>query len=324
MSLKKHLDYAEALPEPEKIPRHLRIWAVAKATVLGFMNDKVSQHGAALSFFSVFALPPLLVLIVMFLGWILGDNARVQAQILGQVRRAGGGTSVEVVKTIMENATHPDGLSFAALISIGVLIFSATNVFAQIQDSLNTIWGVKIRPEVSIKVMLIGRIWSFGLILSLGGLVIVLLFVDLIIALLQNTLGSQLGILDTLQFYKFASLGISFVLLTLILAIVFKVLPDVLMRWRDVWVGSFFTAVLLSLSKYLIGFYLSSSNLGSAYGAAGSTIIFLFWLYLNIQIFFLGAEFTESYAREFGASVQPNKYAIWLPGHEVDMPSERT
>ena len=223
----------------------------------------------------------------------------------------------------MENASHPDGLSFAALISVGVLIFSATNVFAQMQDSLNTIWGVSIRPEVNIKVMLLSRVWSFGLILALGFLVVVLLFVDVIIALLQNTLGSQLNILETLHFYKLTSLGISFVLLTLILAVTFKVLPDVLIRWRDVWVGSFFTAILLSLSRYLIGFYLSSSNLGSAYGAAGSTIIFLFWLYLNIQLFLLGAEFTESFAREFGAAVKPSKYAVWLPGHEKEVPSER-
>ncbi len=316
----------EKNPEERRSKRKMakRIFAVLKSTVTEFSKDNASQHGAALSFFTVFALPPLLVLLVMLLSLFI-DGSRVEAQIMEQVRLAGGQTSADVVKTILENANKPgQSNTFAALVSLGVLAFSASNVFAQLQNTLNTVWGVKVNPKVGLKAMLQTRLLSFGLILSTGFMVIVLLLVDIVIAVLQNTIGAQLGILEDLYFFKLTSLGISLFLLTGVLATVFKVLPDIKVRWRDVFAGAAFTAVLLSISKFVISWYLSTSNMGSAYGAAGSTIIFLFWLYLNIQIFLLGAEFTESYAREFGSGMQPDKYAVWRDGYMHAAPSDES
>lgn len=308
-------------PEREQRPLHLRIWAVLKYTFQEYNNDKIGVYGAALAFFAIFALPPLLVLLVSMLGWFIDPNT-VQLQILGQIRAAGGAGSAEVVRTILENARRPDSSnSFALLFSVGMLIFSATGVFVQLQDALDTAWGVRPNPKAGWKLLLQSRALSFGLIGCLGFLVVVLLLADLALAVIENAVGARMGILQELQAFKLASLGISFLLLTGILAVVFKVLPDVKVRWQDVLAGSLFTALLLSLSKYAISWYLGSNDMGSAYGAAGSMIVFLFWLYLNIQLFLLGAEFTEAYAHEFGRPIRPDRHAIWLPGKPDQAPS---
>lgn len=302
----------------------LRLFAVLKSMVTEFASDNASQHGAALSFFTVFALPPLLVLLVMTLSLFI-DGSTVETQILDQVRKAAGKTSAEVVSTILENANKPGNSNvFAASVSLGVLLFSASNVFAQLQSTINAMWGVVVNPKVGLKAMLKTRFLSFGLILSTGFMVVVLLLVDVILAVLQNTLGAQLGILEEISFFKLMNLGISFVILTGVLATLFKVLPDVRIRWRDVAAGAVFTAAMLSISKFVISWYLSTSDMGSAYGAAGSTMIFLFWLYLNIQIFLLGAEFTESYAREFGSGIEPDHNAMWRKGYRQEAPSDST
>lgn len=300
----------------------MRLFAVLKSTVTEFSSDNASQHGAALSFFTVFALPPLLVLLVMILSLFI-DGSTVETQILDQVHKAAGKTSAEVVRTILENANKPGNSNFfAASVSLGVLLFSASNVFAQLQFAINSIWGVMVNPKVGLKTMLKTRFLSFGLILSTGFMVVILLLVDVVLAVLQNTLGARLGILEEIYFFKLTNLGLSFVILTGVLATVFKVLPDVQIRWRDVAAGAVFTAAMLSLSKFLIGWYLGSSDMGSAYGAAGSTMIFLFWLYLNMQIFLLGAEFTESYAREFGSGIKPDHNAMWRKGARQEAPSD--
>lgn len=285
-------------------------------TIQAFMANKNSSHGAALAFFTLFALPPLLVLLVLIVSLVV-DNSTVQAQVLIEVRKIGGQTGVDVIRTILENATRPDGGNqFAALISLGMLIFSASNIFAQLQDTLNTIWGVRLRPESNIQGMVISRLLSFVLILGLCVLMMVLLLVDVTLALVQNFLSGRYLWLDQLQ--PFQTLGnlISFAVLTGIFAMLFKVMPDIRIAWRDVMVGSVVTALLMTLSRVLIGWYLSSSSLGTAYGAAGSTIVFLFWIYLMNQVFLFGAEFTEVYAREYGSPFQPRSYARWLPGRE--------
>lgn len=304
------------LPRPVQ-----RVYSVLQATASAFSQDKVTQRGAALSFFTIFALPPLLVLLVMLLSLVL-DGATVQQRILEEVQKSGDPNTIEVVSTILKNANPPDGSNrFAAIISLSMLLFSASNVFAQLQDMLNTIWGVRVRSDIKIWGLVKMRLLSFGVIVSLGLLIVVSTFLEVGLSVLQNLLLGHLHWLDqqmvwlnNLQFFKWLSRSISFLLLIGVLAAVFKVLPDVKVSWQDVFIGAFFTACLLSISRFLIGWYLSSSTMGSAYGAAGSTILFLFWMYLNIQLFLLGAEFTEALAEEYGRSIQPRSYAEWLPG----------
>lgn len=301
----------------------LRIWAVIKCTVFEFFQDGATLYGAALSFFALFALPPLLVLLMLLLGYFV-DGTLIQEQILTQVRLAGGQTHAQVVKTILENVTEPGQTNaFAIMISLGVIAFSASNIFVQLQRTLNTIWGVKPNPNAGLKELVQARLLSFGMILSLSFLVVMLLILDVALSLIENTMGLQLGLLEELQLFKLINMGISFVVLTLTLIGIFKVLPDVTTRWRDVSIGALVTAFLLSISKYFIGYYLSTSNLGSAYGAAGSTILFSFWLYLNILIFLMGAEFAESYAREFGEPFKPKNIAQWREdAHPDEAPSD--
>lgn len=290
-----------------------RLSKVLLRTFYAFLEDKVSQRGAALSFFTVFALPPLLVLVVMLLGLILDDTA-VQARIVLEVSKVGGENSKAVVQTILKNMTQPNQSNLFALgVSLSMLFFSASNVFAQLQDALNTIWGVRVKPGVEIKALVQARLLSFALILALALIGLLLVFLDIALNILQNTLAPQMGWLDEIHVFQYLSMGLSFFLLIGMMAAIFKILPDVEVAWQDVFIGSFFTALLLSLSKILIAWYLGHSNLGSAYGAAGSTILFLFWLYLNIQLFLLGAEFTEAYAHEYGSAIKPSAYAIWLP-----------
>lgn len=293
-----------------------RLYGVVFRTFTAFAADRVSQRGAALSFFAMFALPPLLVLLVMLLSLIL-DDAAIQARILHEVSQVGGETSVAVFRTILDNMHQPNNANgFALLISLAMLLFSATNVFAQLQDSLNAIWGVQVRPGIGFWPLIQARLLSFGLILALALVLILLVGLDIVLTVLQQTLAPQLGWLEEIHAFKYLSMGLSFFLLIGLMAAVFKILPDVEVSWQDVFIGSFFTALLLSLSKILISWYLLHSNMGSAYGAAGSTLLFLFWLYLNIQLFLLGAEFTESYAHEYGSAIRPSIHAVWLPGKE--------
>lgn len=283
-------------------------------TAKAFSEDKVSQRGAALAFFTVFALPPLLVLLVIFLSFVL-DDVNVQQRILSEVQKAGGKNTASVIGTIFENANQPQQSNFFAVtVSLSMLAFSATNLFAQLQDTLNTIWGVRVKPGIGIKALIKSRLLSFSLILALGALVILMVLLDVGLAILQKTLAAQLGWLEQVHFYKYLSQTLSFAIFIAVVASIFKILPDVRVAWKDVFVGAVITALMLSLSKIGISYYLSHSHMGSAYGAAGSTILFLFWAYLNIQIFLIGAEITEVYAHRFGSAIQPTSYAVWLPG----------
>lgn len=285
------------------------------------IEDKISQRGAALAFFTIFALPPLLVLLVIILGFFLEDT-NIQRRILVEAKLAGGQSVADVVRTIFKNANQPqDSNLFAVTVSLAMLSFSATNLFAQLQDTLNAIWGVRVRPGIGIKALIQSRVLSFVLILALGLLVIIMVLLDVGLALVYNTVSAQLGWLEDIHFYKYLSLSISLGLLIVVLASIFKVLPDVHVSWKDVFVGACITALLLSFSKFVISYYLSHSNLGSAYGAAGSTILFLFWTYLNIQIFLVGAEITEIYAHNYGSAITPRSYACWL--HHKD-PQQQT
>lgn len=279
-----------------------------------FNENRAGTQGAALSFFTVFALPPLLVLLVM-VATIFLDDTIVNNWLLVQAQRGGGELGASMVKLILDNMRRPEGSNiFAGLVSFSMLVFSATNIFASLQDILNTIWGVKVRPEVTIMRMIVARLNSFALILALGLTVLATILLEVGLAVAQNFVTSHFEILNRIFFFQNLNRGIGFVLITMMFVAIFKFLPDVKMRWRDVLIGALFTSVSLALSRYLISWFLSTAQLGTAYGTMGSLIIFLFWLHLNLQIMLFGAEFTEAWASEGGAPMAPKDYAIWLPG----------
>ena len=289
-------------------------WWVLKQTFFEFNKDKASIMAAAQAYFTVFALPPMLLLLGMMLGVFL-DGVLIQQQIKAQAHIIGGDAAVNAVQTIFENLHQAEhqGL-LAGLVSFGVLLFSATNLFTQLQDSLDTIWGVEVKPDAGIKRTLLNRLIGFALILGLGALVVLSMASDLVLALAQNFIADRLGLIQYVVLFKALSFGISFGLLTLAFAITFSFLPDLKIKLRDVLAGALFTSLLFSLSRIGLSLYLTHSDLGSAYGTAGSLMVFLFFIFISMQLFFLGAEFTEVYARSQGDAFVPDKHAQWLPG----------
>ncbi len=293
----------------------LRSWRVFKHSFERFNENRAGTHGAALSFYAVFALPPLLLLLVMVTTLFI-DVDTIRSFFIEQAGRIAGRTGTDMVTLILENSKRPDSSSniFAGLVSVCMVIYSATGIFAQLQDTLNIMWGVKVRPEVSIQRMFVVRLVSFALILFLGATVLITILLEVGLAVVENIMTKRFEILEQIYFFQNLNRGIFFVVLTVMFAAIFRFLPDVRVPWRGVFAGSLFTSLALSLSKFLIAWFLSTAQLGTAYGTLGSLIIFLFWLHLNMQIFLFGAEFTEAFALESGVPIKPMDYAMWLPG----------
>ena len=207
----------------------------------------------------------------------------------------------------LDNVNQPQLKSAASIISIIVLLIGASGVFAQLQDALNTVWNVKAKPKGGIWLFIRKRLLSFGMVLVIGFLLLVSLIVSAVLAGISKLEISPLpGFTPLWQFLNF---GVSFGFISLLFALIYKYLPDAKIRWKDVWVGAIITALLFSLGKYLIGLYLGRGSFGSAYGAAGSLIVFLAWVFYSAQILLFGAEFTQVYARKYGRQIRPNKHS---------------
>lgn len=253
--------------------------------------------GAALAYYTAFALAPLAILVVGFVSLIVEQNqARTAfvAQIAGMVGKDGG-AAVEAI--LAHSAQHGSGI-WAAIVGFVVLLLGASGVFSELQDSLNTIWEVP--PQSRRWLALIrSRLLSFAMVLALGFLVLVSLLLSAFIAALGNYMKTRAPGLDVV--WEWANSLVSVVIVTLLFAVLFRALPDVKVAWRDVWIGSAMTAVLFTLGKYLLGVYIGHSAFASAYGAAGSLIIVLVWVFYSAQIFFFGAEFTRTFAQTHGS-----------------------
>lgn len=282
-----------------------------KETFRKWGEHKDSRMAAALAYYTVFSLSPLLILVIAIAGSVLGEEA-ARGQIVAQLRQLIGTQGAEVIETVIAGAGNPDeNISIiASIISLGVLLFGATGVFIQLQDSLNTIWEVAPKPENNFKIFFLSRFLSFGMVMGIAFMLLVSLIISAALAFLNEVLGS----LSPGMGYLWSALNIiiSFSVITLLFALIFKYLPDVNVAWRDVLMGAVITALLFTLGKYLIGLYLGKSTFSSTYGAAGSLIVLLFWIYYSSQILFLGAEFTQIYARHYGSRVTPADYAAFV------------
>ncbi|RZM78658.1 YihY/virulence factor BrkB family protein [Leptolyngbya iicbica] len=286
-----------------------QVWRMLKAAFQEWNEDKAARLAAALAYYTLFSLAPLLILVIAIAG-LFFDSAAVRQQIMGQVEALIGGTSADFVSTILDNANRPGNNSgvIASLISVGLLLIGATGVLTQLQLSLNTIWSVEARPDIGFLNLLRKRLLSLGMIIVIGFLLLVSLIISSVISGFSDYLNTLAPSLDTIvQVLNFA---VSFGITTLLFAMIFKFLPDVVITWGDVWFGSAATAILFSLGKFLIGLYLGNSSFGSSYGAAGSVIILLVWVFFSAQILFYGAELTQVYSRRFGSQIQPNRYAV--------------
>ena len=282
------------------------MWDLLKQTFAQWNKDKVPRLGAALAYYTVFSIVPLLVIIIAMIGLVFGQEA-AQSYILQQLEILLGEESTAAIKDMIQRANQPTTGILATLVALATLLFGASGLFGQLQDSLNSIWGVEPK-ERGIWGVIQDRFFSFMAVLGTGFLLLVSLVMSAGLAAFGKWFGGWLPapefVLQTLNFF------LSFAVITVLFALMFKVLPDARIAWSDVWIGAALTALLFTIGKFAIGVYLGKSDVGSAYGAAGSLVILLVWVYYSAQILLFGAEFTQVYANRAGDRIVPSEKAI--------------
>ena len=274
-----------------------RTFDVLRQTFKEFGEDKVPRLGAALAYYTIFSIGPLLLISVAMAGIFLGQEA-AQGRVSAQLDHVFGATTAKSVEQMIEAAAKPRAGTFATIIGFVTLVLGASGVFGQLKDALNTIWNVEAKKAKGIRGFVQQRFLSMAMVLGIGFLLLVTLIFDAMIAALGDTLGRYVGgepLLHAIQ------LLISLALSTVLFAAIFRILPDLEIAWRDVWLGAVITSLLFVLGKWALGLYLGKAAVGSSYGAAGSLVILLVWVYWSAQILFLGAELTQVYARTFGS-----------------------
>lgn len=282
------------------------LWWVLKKAFGGWWNDNVPRLGASLAYYTLFALAPILVVAIGVSGLVFGPDA-VRGEIVGQIEGVVGRQGAEAVQSMLEGVSKPSSSILATVIGSLTAFLGATGAFIELQTALNAIWRVKPRPGVSVKAFLVERLISFGLVVGVGFLLLVSLLVSAALAALNRYLGNAFPGLTVL--WQATNVLVSLGVVTLLFAMVYKVLPDVRLRWRDVWIGALVTAGFFSVGKQLIGLYLGTSSVASTYGAAGSVVVLLVWVYYSAQVVLLGAEFTRFYVERFRGAPPPEKYA---------------
>lgn len=281
---------------------------ILKNTFIQFFNDRGLKLSASLSYYTIFSLAPLLLLLISLAGFFFGKEA-IQGRIFGEINGLIGSPAALQIQEIIKNMELSGKTNSALVIGIITLIIGATSVFAEIQDSINIIWKVKAKPKRGWVKILQDRLLSSSLIIGLGFLLIVTFMVNGLLLSLNDWMKSYFPD-TTLVLFQIINIIISFSVITTLFAVIFKVLPDAKIAWKDVRVGAFFTACLFMLGRFLIGIYIEKSNTGLAYGAAGSLIIILVWVYYTAAILFIGAEFTRVYVDFNGSKIEPADYAV--------------
>ena len=290
-----------------------------RRTAVEWVEDKAPQLGAALAYYTVFSLAPLILVLLTIVGVLFrNDPAGAWSKITEQMGYFLDRSAVQVIQDIAQKASEPAKSVVATIIGIALAIFGASGVFGQLQDALNTIWGLKAKPGAGIWKFLRARFLSFAMVGGICFLLLVSLVIESVLKGLSQYLQGSVpgGATAALCIYLIFDL----VVVLLLFAMIFKYLPDAKIHWRDVWVGAALTAFLFLAGKWALGFYLGSGAAGSAYGAASSLITLLLWIYYSSQILLFGAEFTQVYADEFGSPVVPNEYAVRIEQKEIEHP----
>ena len=287
------------------------LWQLLKATYERWYNHDPFVLSAALSYYAIFSLPALIIVVISSSGFLFGKEA-VSGELYRQINNLIGKEGALQIQDMVAKASLSKDSWQATVISIITILFSATAVFTQLQNSLNLIWGVKVTPQKAWLNYIISRIFSFGMVAMLGFLLLVSLVVDSVLSAFYHWIIGHLSFVSALVIYLINNL-VSLGMFTLFFGVIFKVLPDVKMRWSNVWIGSLFTALLFTLGKLCISYYLSQANPGSTYGAAGSVIVILLWVSYSSLILFFGAVFTHEYSQRFGVGLKPNAFAEQKP-----------
>lgn len=277
-------------------------------------ND-ILKYSASLAYYTILSIVPLLVIVLNVTGFLFGKEA-ISGELYGEINDLVGSNAADQIQKAIQNIHLAQDNFFATVIGIIVLVFGATGIFGEMQDSLNKIWGLRTKPLKVWWRLIISRLISFSIILSIGFIMIVSLVLNALVNALSNHISFIFGGLgDTIL----AGLdNIIFIIIsTLLFGIIFRVLPDARIKWKDVFMGALITALLFTLGKYVIGLYLGNSNLGNVYGAAGSTMILMIWIYYSSAILYIGAVFTKVYSSRFGSKIRPSEYSVWVKTEEV-------
>jgi len=276
------------------------LWPLAKESFSQWSDDYAPSMGAALAYYTIFSIAPLIVIVIAVAGFVFGAEA-ARGEIFAQLRGMVGDDGAAAVQGLVKSASEPGKGTFAAIAGVVTLLLGATTVFGELQSDLDRIWDVPKSTESGIKALLRGRMLSFGMILGIGFLLLVSLVLSAGLAALARFWDSWFAgwevVLQAVNFF------VSFAIITGLFAMIYKLLPRCKIEWRDVWVGAMVTSLLFAIGKLLIGLYLGKSGVASGFGAAGSLVIVLLWVYYSSQIFLLGAEFTKTYAHRHGSRI---------------------
>jgi membrane protein len=286
-----------------------------KQVTVEFIDDNVLKYSASLSYYTIFSLAPMLIIMISICGVLFGKEA-VEGQVYGEIKDLVGSPAALQIQEMIKNIHLTKESPFATVFSIIVLVIGGTGIFGEIQDSLNKIWGLKVKSKKVWWKLILNRLLSFSLIISLGFVLIVSLLLNALIVIIGNRLNNILSGVGKI-FVPIVDNVLSFGVTALLFAIIFKVLPDAKIKWKDISIGAIITAVLFTSGKFAIGYYLSTSNMATIYGAAGSVIIIMLWVYYSSVILYLGAEFTKVFANEHGTKIQPSDYSEWIKIEEI-------
>jgi membrane protein len=287
-----------------------KAWGLIKETFSEWSNDKAPRLGAALSYYTIFSLAPLLVLVISIAGLVFGRQA-AEGRLLAQLSQVVGMDAGVALQSMVAKAGQHGGGVIATVIGVVVLMVGATGVVIELQDALNTVWKVVPKPGRGIKGLIRDRLLSIGIVLAFGFLFIVSLVASSGLAALGSVVRGWMP--GWLILGYALNYGVSIGVIGVMLAMIFKVLPDVKMAWRDVWLGAAVTSVLFHVGKFLIGLYVGKASVGSTFGAAGSLAVLLVWIYYSTQLVLMGAEFTRAFANQFGSHVVPSDNAVAVP-----------
>ncbi|WP_337044999.1 YihY/virulence factor BrkB family protein [Emticicia sp. 17c] len=293
-------------------PRNL--WLITKKSFTAWNAADPFRQSAIIAYYAIFSIPSLLVIIIAFAGFVFGREA-VQGEVSNQIASIMGTDTAKQIESIIAKAGEQKNSIWATIIGIISLILGAIGVFLQLQTSLNQIWEVKVKPELKGKAkwlkLIKDRLFSFGLILSIGFLLLVSLILTTALAAFGTWIKAHLP--DVILFlFQFINFVISFVIITVLFALMYKILPDAKIKWKDVWIGAMVTTLLFTIGKYALGIYFGKAEPGSTYGAAGSIILVMLWVSYSCMIVFFGAEFTKQFATHFGRGIEPSKDAILI------------
>ncbi len=280
------------------------VWKFIKDVANSWSEDDIPRLGAALSFYTIFSITPILIIVIAVIGFFYNPN-EASGEVFLQIKELAGKDAANLIQNTFRNANASNAGLIATIISFVTLIVGATALLEQLQNSLNTIYKVRRRKGRGILGILKDRLIQFSIIIIFGFFIILFLLTSSILSLLDNFIDERLSfILSAINF------GLSFVITSLLFAMLYKILPDIHLAWRDVWIGSVVTTILFILGKQLITMYLGQTSYTSIYGAAGSLAVFLMWVYYSSQVLFLGAEFTYVYAIQKGRGIRPDKDAV--------------